>query len=92
MSREPEDGKSIDPDTFQKYLYGDGNPANRTDPRGKEALVEYMDLKKETKLETFLIDNTICGILGLAVSELTKPFDEFGGAGAGFLCSALQAF
>jgi len=42
MSRDPEDGKIKDPRTLHKYLYADGDPVNRIDPRGREgALVEY---------------------------------------------------
>jgi hypothetical protein len=42
MSRDPEDGKIKDPKTLHKYLYADGDPVNRIDPRGREgALVEY---------------------------------------------------
>lgn len=42
MSRDPEDGKPIDPKTLHKYLYVGGDPVNGVDPRGRE-LVEYED-------------------------------------------------
>ena len=42
MSRDPEDGKPIDPKTLHKYLYAGGDPVNGVDPRGRE-LVEYED-------------------------------------------------
>jgi RHS repeat-associated protein len=41
MSRDPEDGKLIDPLSFHKYLYADGDPVNVVDPKGQEALAEY---------------------------------------------------
>jgi len=36
MSRDPEDGKPIDPKTLHKYLYAGGDPINRVDPRGRD--------------------------------------------------------
>jgi RHS repeat-associated protein len=36
LSRDPEDGKPIDPKTLHKYLYAGGDPVNRIDPRGRE--------------------------------------------------------
>ena len=35
LSRDPEDGKPIDPKTLHKYLYAGGDPVNRIDPRGR---------------------------------------------------------
>jgi RHS repeat-associated protein len=37
MSRDPEDGKPIDPKTLHKYLYAGGDPVNEVDPRGRDA-------------------------------------------------------
>jgi len=34
MSRDPLDGKAKDPKTLHKYLYANGDPINRIDPRG----------------------------------------------------------
>ena len=36
MSRDPEDGKPIDPKTLHKYLYAGGDPVNGWDPTGRE--------------------------------------------------------
>jgi RHS repeat-associated protein len=36
MSRDPEDGKPVDPRTLHKYLYAAGDPVNAMDPRGRE--------------------------------------------------------
>jgi RHS repeat-associated protein len=38
MSRDPEDGKVKYPKSLHKYLYAEGDPVNRRDPRGREAL------------------------------------------------------
>lgn len=40
MSRDPEDGKPIDPKTLHKYLYAGGDPVNGIDPLGREELLE----------------------------------------------------
>jgi RHS repeat-associated protein len=41
MSRDPENGKIKDPRTLHKYLYAEGDPVNRIDPKGKDAIAEY---------------------------------------------------
>jgi RHS repeat-associated protein len=41
MSRDPEDGKPVDPKSLHKYLYGNGDPVNGLDPTGKDAYDEY---------------------------------------------------
>ena len=55
MSRDPEDGITIDPKTLHKYVYAGGDPVNAMDPRGR-ALVEEeeIDLSKvqEWEVET----------------------------------------
>jgi len=38
LSRDPEDGKAIDPKTLHKYLYAGGDPVNRVDPRGRDII------------------------------------------------------
>ena len=43
LSRDPEDGKTIDPKTLHKYLYANGDPVNRIDPKGKDGFDEYLD-------------------------------------------------
>ena len=40
MSRDPENGKLLDPKTLHKYLYASGNPVNRIDPSGKDDSVQ----------------------------------------------------
>jgi RHS repeat-associated protein len=36
LSRDPEDGKPLDPASLHKYLYAGGDPVNRIDPLGSE--------------------------------------------------------
>ena len=38
MSRDPNEGKAIDPKTLHKYLYAGGDPVNRVDPRGRDII------------------------------------------------------
>ena len=44
MSRDPEDGKPIDPQSLHKYLYAGGDPANRIDATGRADIITYADL------------------------------------------------
>jgi RHS repeat-associated protein len=41
LSRDPEDGKVNNPASLHKYLYAYGDPVNRLDSMGREAMVEY---------------------------------------------------
>jgi RHS repeat-associated protein len=43
ISRDPENGKSRDPKSLQKYLYANGDPINRIDPVGREAILQYAE-------------------------------------------------
>ena len=40
MSRDPEDGNTIDPSSLHKYLYGGGDPINRIDPSGRADTIQ----------------------------------------------------
>jgi RHS repeat-associated protein len=40
LSRDPEDGKQIDPASLHKYLYADGDPVNGIDPTGRVDTIE----------------------------------------------------
>jgi RHS repeat-associated protein len=44
LSRDPEDGKALDPRSLHKYLYADGDPVNGMDPRGRGDLVEGVEI------------------------------------------------
>jgi len=54
LSRDPEDGKTLDPATLHKYLYANGDPVNGIDPRGREDLVEYLLTIKAEKAAIIL--------------------------------------
>jgi RHS repeat-associated protein len=41
LGRDPEDGDTTDPKTLHKYLYANGDPVNRLDPRGRAGIMEY---------------------------------------------------
>jgi RHS repeat-associated protein len=40
MSRDPEDGKAVDPKTLHKYLYAGSDPVNGIDPTGRVDTIE----------------------------------------------------
>jgi RHS repeat-associated protein len=44
LGRDPEDGKASDPSTLHKYLYAGGDPVNRIDSLGREAMLEVGSL------------------------------------------------
>jgi uncharacterized protein RhaS with RHS repeats len=41
LSRDPEDGKTKDPASLHKYLYANGDPVNRIDPRGRATTLQF---------------------------------------------------
>jgi len=60
MSRDPKEYKPfksknrpIDPMKLHRYLYADGDPVNRIDPRGREAFFEYMAETGESEQTIF---------------------------------------
>jgi len=42
LSRDPEDGKPIEPKTLHKYLYAGGDPVDAIDPTGRAATIETL--------------------------------------------------
>jgi RHS repeat-associated protein len=52
MSRDPEDGKQIDPRTLHKYLYAGGDPVNFLDPRGRDSILEVGAIDRDFLLDT----------------------------------------
>ena len=40
LSRDPENGNTIDPSSLHKYLYGGGDPINRIDPSGRADTIQ----------------------------------------------------
>jgi RHS repeat-associated protein len=89
LSRDPEDGKPIDPKTLHKYLYADGDPVSRIDPTGRSALEEGVYLDIRTGLTAYeygfalgvaakyaCYGNTLYALVHLAVtSEPLGPLD-----------------
>ncbi len=57
LSRDPEDGKPIDPKTLHKYLYAGGDPINRLDPRGR-GIIDYV-IQDSTITDTYEIVKTV---------------------------------
>jgi RHS repeat-associated protein len=51
LSRDPEDGKPIDPKTLHKYLYAGGDPVNGRDPSGRASFEQYL---VQVNLDTFM--------------------------------------
>jgi len=47
LSRDPQDGKPIDPKTLHKYLYATGDPVNKLDPTGRYATEGYDEIVAE---------------------------------------------
>jgi RHS repeat-associated protein len=41
LSRDPEDGKAKVPASLHKYLYAQGDPMNKVDPSGRDAIITY---------------------------------------------------
>jgi RHS repeat-associated protein len=42
MSRDPEAGNRFDPASLHNYLYADGDPVNRIDPSGRDAILTFL--------------------------------------------------
>ena len=61
MSRDPEDGKALDPATLHKYLYAGGDPVNMMDPTGR-GMVGFV-LNIVNSLKNFLVVKVgLCGV------------------------------
>ena len=96
LSRDPEDGKTLDPATLHKYLYANGDPVNGIDPRGREDLVEYSDLNRMSAATQWVLRKAACSIVTLLVKaglELEFGITGWPGWAGGFVpgwvCSAL---
>jgi RHS repeat-associated protein len=78
MSRDPEDGKSVEPKLLHKYLYADGDPVNLADPMGRAAIMQYQILtwRRERVATKVAIDVGIkvaacyVALAGTAVADL----------------------
>jgi RHS repeat-associated protein len=71
MSRDPLDGRSIDPATLHKYLYAGGDPVNAIDPMGREEEIEDASVTayREAKVISTAFKTTVdyaCFAFGVA--------------------------
>jgi RHS repeat-associated protein len=96
LSRDPEDGKPLDPASLHKYLYADGDPVNGFDPRGREDLVEkplisYPDLAGPSAVSKVVVKYLICEAIGVTAGELIgngRVGAEVGAGVAFLICAA----
>jgi hypothetical protein len=100
MGRDPEDGRAKDPASLHKYLYSNGDPVNRADPRGRESMLETGSLDAmiaRTVPELLVFGGAVgCafGIDAYAISLLNggNAMDNtLGGAGLLFGCATAGA-
>ena len=99
LSRDPEDGKILDPATLHKYLYAGGDPINSIDPRGREDLVEYKVTMipggtAEGAIENFLGtkagETLVCGAVALLNGGLYSGQAQYWVGGVlGLLCAVI---
>jgi RHS repeat-associated protein len=95
MSRDPEAGHFILPMSLQKYLYAGGDPVNRIDPRGREAMFEYAIRSSAAVPEAKLIDIYGCvagaslAAVDLILNGLPKDTTSKIGTGLGVASSVI---
>jgi RHS repeat-associated protein len=96
LSRDPEDGKPIDPKTLHKYLYAGGDPVNALDPTGRadEVDVALTTAKVIQKVTFAALAISSCGAWAIlsdqiATSEIPNNANNRGlGLFAGIGCIA----
>jgi RHS repeat-associated protein len=87
LSRDPEDGKAIDPKTLHKYLYAGGDPVNKVDSTGREE-ADYEMLTSEGAINAYRAirifgdarATAICDdilVLWQAENPLATPAEEY---------------
>ena len=68
LSRDPENGRRINPKTLQKYLYASGDPVNLLDPTGRAtyvkptlggAVAEYVGIVAAIPLRVFVVTQIV---------------------------------
>jgi RHS repeat-associated protein len=94
LSRDPEDGKIKIPATLHKYLYANGDPVNRIDPRGREAdeeaVLTYTEIGVRTVPEIKELAGAIACVFAVELyvldlaREQVDSIDKWGG-GAGVI-------
>jgi RHS repeat-associated protein len=80
LSRDPEDGKAIDPKTLHKYLYAAGNPVNMADPHGRGIIGYALEIGEsaESVLALRRTAFAVCSALlfeALLIDEAAVPVD-----------------
>ena len=97
LSRDPEDGKILDPRSLHKYLYAAGDPVNHIDPRGSEDFIEYRDiitypdLAEPSAVTKVVVKYLICEAIGVTAGELIgqgRVGAEVGAGVAFLICAA----
>jgi RHS repeat-associated protein len=64
MSRDPEDGVAHDPASLHKYLYANGDPVNRIDPKGRSTIGEFLGVVWNSFRVYFVEKRGLCWALG----------------------------
>ena len=89
MSRDPNEGRPLDPKTLHRYLYANGDPINGVDPTGHADLIEYaVNLGNRVQIYTQIyvpmyvgtlqFYGTIAAALSAAVGWLCEVTDTCG--------------
>jgi RHS repeat-associated protein len=98
LSRDPEDGKPVDPASLHKYLYAGGDPVNMFDPTGRDLVSEAIDLGREIlkvpSLRFIAYENALCyaGLADLIWTYSTGgSFTPIGWGLLGITCGTAEA-
>jgi RHS repeat-associated protein len=81
MSRDPEDGKPINPKTLHKYLYAGGDPVNRWDPTGRdeeEYETPFPILLAQIRRSALIVKATWYAACVAVYTELWSEYPMFG--------------
>jgi len=95
LSRDPLDGRALDPASLHKYLYADGDPVNGIDPSGREDQAQYADLNRVSAATHWVLRKFACAVVTVLVKEALETVGVSGwpGWGVGFYigvaCSGL---
>jgi hypothetical protein len=97
MSRDPKDGRAQDPASLHKYLYANGDPLNRIDPRGREASVSDALAQAWSRVTTFVeahrFEISLTGCMAGIVWSLYELADEhFAGFWGGIIPGSIACF
>jgi hypothetical protein len=70
MSRDPEDGKFWDPKSLHKYLYANGDPVNMIDPRGREAMLQFLFTTADISMPAEVVLASVGAKLALCIAGI----------------------